>query len=215
MSRNEAVVTETYKGHTIEIFQEEDISCCDPRGNDNLGTMACFHSRYNIGDKHKMTTSMFGSWEEMKNYIVKTLKAVVVLPIYMYDHSGQTIATTPFSCRWDSGQIGFIFVTRETAMKEYSAKRITAELKKKIERILEAEVKEYDTWMRGEVYYYNIDNDETGDCVGNCGGYITENTDELLAECKATVDYIEANKPQVSLLDLIETNVENNLTFES
>jgi len=215
MSRNEAVVIETYKGHKIEIFQEEDGSCCDPRANDNLGTMACFHNRYKLGDKTEMKSSMFGNWEEMKDYIVKTLKAVVVLPIYMYDHSGQTIATTPFSCRWDSGQIGFIFVTREKAMEEYSAKRITAELKKKIEGILEAEVKEYDTWIRGCVYYFNIENEESGESVDTCGGYITDDTDELLAECKAIVDHIEANKPQVTLIDIIETKLENNLTFES
>lgn len=32
----------------------------------------------------------------------------LMLPLYLYDHSGITMNTTGFSCPWDSGQVGWI-----------------------------------------------------------------------------------------------------------
>jgi hypothetical protein len=39
---------EEYKG--LEITIEQDIDPTDPRESDNIGTMVCFHNRYNLGD---------------------------------------------------------------------------------------------------------------------------------------------------------------------
>jgi len=39
-------------------------------------------------------------------------------PVYAYIHGGITVSTTPFSCRWDSGVLGFIRTTsKESAEK--------------------------------------------------------------------------------------------------
>ena len=41
-----------YKGHTINIFPDEDAP--NPREKfDNFGTMVCFHHRYDLGDQHE------------------------------------------------------------------------------------------------------------------------------------------------------------------
>ncbi|MCM1223370.1 MAG: hypothetical protein NC548_53875 [Lachnospiraceae bacterium] len=44
------------------------------------------------------------------------------LPIWLYDHSGITVScgerTGQYADRWDSGQLGFIIMLKETAMKE-------------------------------------------------------------------------------------------------
>jgi hypothetical protein len=41
-----------YKGHTINIFPDGDAP--NPRKEfDSLGTMVCFHRRYNLGDRHE------------------------------------------------------------------------------------------------------------------------------------------------------------------
>ena len=77
---------------------------------------------------------MFQSWNELENHLIKK-NAFIVLPIYMYDHSGITISVNPFSCPWDSGQIGFIYISKEKARKEYSKKRLTAKFKKQISEI--------------------------------------------------------------------------------
>ena len=40
------------------------------------------------------------------------------MPCYIYDHSGITISTGSFGCRWDNGQFGYIMITKEKARKE-------------------------------------------------------------------------------------------------
>ena len=120
---------ETYKlknGKTLEIVQDNNPD--SPREWDNMGTMICFHGRYNLGDKHNYDHRDYSGWEEMETAIIKNESPAVILPLYLYDHSGITISTSPFSCGWDSGQIGFIFVSKEKLRKEYGVKRITKDI---------------------------------------------------------------------------------------
>lgn len=49
---------EEYKGYTIEIRQDELAG--SPREWDNLGTMVCFHRRYNLGDDQPRVVN--GEW---------------------------------------------------------------------------------------------------------------------------------------------------------
>ncbi len=177
---------ETYNlksGNTLEVIQDGD--CSHPRTDfDNLGKMVCFHSRYDLGDKTTLTSGDFNSWAELEQHLIKKEKAVVILPLYLYDHSGITIATKPFSCPWDSGQVGYIYVTREAAMIEYSTKRITAAIKEKILAVLQAEVKTYDQYLTGDVYGYKVkdtDDEELDSCWGFYGSDPAENG--MLEQC--------------------------------
>ena len=159
----------------------------NPRSWDNLGTMACFHNRYNLGDNNiPFSSDEFDSWKEMEDYIINKLDAAVVLPMYMYDHSGITINTTGFSCPWDSGQIGFIYVTKEKLRKDYNVKRITKDLLDKATRCLLSEVATYDQYVTGDVYRFEILKQEVCDkectheevedsCSGFYGSDIKEN----------------------------------------
>ena len=92
---------------------ETDDDPLNPREEyDNMGTMVCFHKRYVLGDKHEYKESDYNGWGELEKAITRKEDAAVLLPIFMYDHSGITIQTRPFSCPWDSGQVGFIFVSK-------------------------------------------------------------------------------------------------------
>jgi 3',5'-cyclic AMP phosphodiesterase CpdA len=64
------------------------------------------------------------------------------------------MSTKPFGCPWDSGQVGFIFATKETLIKEYG--RADEDIINKAKEILEAEVKVYDQYLTREVYGYRI-----------------------------------------------------------
>lgn len=125
-----------------------------PRTWDNMGKMVCFHKRYNLGDEHTLNSDSFEGWDAIEEFLIKEKKAVVILPLYLYDHSGITISTTPFNCRWDSGQIGFIYCDSDNIKKEFSLKRITKKAIKKTTDILEEEVKTYDQYLRGDIYGY-------------------------------------------------------------
>lgn len=126
----------------------------NPREYDNLGSMVCYHRRYNLGDKnpylpghYKPNPRDFSGWKQMQEYLEKVHDLAVCLPIYIYSKGGVALSTEPFSCPWDSGQVGFIFVSKEKLRKEYRVKRVTASLVSKAERILIAEVEEYNQYI--------------------------------------------------------------------
>jgi hypothetical protein len=159
----------TETNYQIEIIHDEHPS--NPRTEwDNLGTMVCFHRRYTLGDiGHGYRSSDFNSWDELKQLIIKQVKPAVILPIYMYDHSGITISTQPFGCRFDSGQIGFIYIGKLKVMKEYNVKRISRKLKDRLTEYLKGEVEYYDNYLTGETYGYKITKD--GEEIDSCWGY--------------------------------------------
>lgn len=179
-----------------KIIIKHDENRQNPRTEwDNFGTMICFHRRYNLGDKdHGYSSTDFNGWDELKDEIMKREDAAVILPIFMYDHSGITISTKPFSCNWDSGQIGFIFVSKYDARCEYSCKRLHKNTLEKIRAALEGEVKTYNDYLTGSVYFYLVET-EDGEIVGSCGGFYgydeTKDDSEMIKQAKAEAEAYE------------------------
>lgn len=146
---------------TVKIFYDEDAT--DPREWDNAGTMVCFHRRYTLGDgyKHGKGNGLFDSPESFQDWWKENGKGGLLIPLFLYDHSGITMSARPFSCPWDSGQVGWIYATRETILKEWGkGNRVTAKARKLAESCLLDEVKTYDEYLTGSVYGY----------VAECGG---------------------------------------------
>jgi len=174
--------TENYKGYIIKIINDDHSE--SPRNWDNLGTMACFHGRYSLGDTdHGLTL-------EQAQSIENNDKEYISLPIYMYDHSGITIRTYPFSCRFDSGQLGIIFVSLEQVRKEYNITRVTKKLREKIESYLTNEIDTYDQFLCGNVYGYEI-TDALGIEIESCWGYYGDN---CIVSARAIVDSLVARE---------------------
>jgi len=181
--------TEDYRGHKIKIYQDPEPK--SPREWDNLGTMVCFHKRYDLGDKHGIKSDEFGGWDDIERHLIEELGAVVVLPLYLYDHSGITMRTGSFHDRWDSGQVGFVYVDRDSVLKEYGKKRLSKSIIKRATNVLESEVKTYDQYLTGQVYGFMVE-DADGEQVDSCWGYFDEPSD-MIKECKSIVDHnIEA-----------------------
>lgn len=156
--------------YKIEVIQ--DIDPMNPRKEfDNLGTMVCFHGRYDLGDKHDYRSEHYFGWEEMKEDIIKTENVGVILPLFLYDHSGITMNTTGFHCPWDSGQVGFIFVSKEKMREEYGYERISKKLKQRVAGYLKGEVETYDQYLTGDTYGYRITNIHTDDEIDSCWGF--------------------------------------------
>jgi len=151
----------------LKVYYDNDAE--NPREWDNLSKMVCFHRRYSLGDKHNYRVLDYHSWEDLKNAIKKDNDVAVILPLYMYEHSGITISTTPFSCPWDSGQIGWVYITKEDIRKEYNIKRVTKKYIEKATKILLSEVKVYDDYLRGETYGFVLEKD--GEEIDSCWGF--------------------------------------------
>ena len=163
-----------------ELKIEQDTDPMNPRTDwDNITTIVCFHKRYELGDKTDYRTEDYDSWDELKKQIKKDNKVLLIKPLYMYDHSGITISTSPFSCRWDSGQIGWVFISEKQldimCGKDFKRDEET------LNCITNSEVKNYDEFLTGNVYQYTIYEIETCDkghqhksVVESCGSYYDE-----------------------------------------
>jgi AAA+ ATPase superfamily predicted ATPase len=153
--------------------------------------MVCWHCRHDLGDKHKyrdpddfwfyMIEKISGSTdradqmtlEQQKKYIKEN---VIILPLYLYDHTIQSISTSSFIGRahhaeWDSGQVGWIYAEKKKIREEYKIKRITKEVRDRVIAALKAEVEEYSHWIEGEVYGYVL-NDANDNKIDSCWGFI-------------------------------------------
>lgn len=86
---------------------------------------------------------------------------IIYLPLYLYDHSGITMNTSGFSCKWDSGQVGYIYTDKNTILKTVGAfenengnyiKVNEKNWKRAAYKDMEDEVHTYDMYLTGEVY---------------------------------------------------------------
>lgn len=168
----ETVERMVYNGYTINVVQDPDPM--DPRKEfDNLGTMVCFHRRYNLGDEHDLRAEDFTGWEDMKQHLRKSLGAVIILPLYLYDHGGLRMKVGSFQgmlpqghAEFDSGPVGFIYITEEKIKEEGLDDRTPD----KIEDLLRSEVNVYDDYLSGAVYGYQVI-DADGEEIHSCWGF--------------------------------------------
>jgi hypothetical protein len=225
--KKEIKIMETinYKGYDINIDYDEIAE--SPMEWDNLGTMVCWHNRYSLGDekahenyvyskecKIKNLTDYCDNWDEVEEVLKKEFNTLVILPLFLYDHSGISMRTYRHGqhSSWDGGWVGFIFVEKDKVKKEWNVKRVSAKLKKKIEEILSSEVNTYDDYIQGNVYHYSVE-DKHGNDIDSCGGFYGYDHEKsgLLSEAKSTIDWYikkEINKKQTRLKTLIKNKVE-------
>jgi hypothetical protein len=167
---NDIIETIEYKNYQIQLCY--DTFPDNPRNWDNLGVINCFHKRYKLGEAHS-----FSEPQELIDWIEANQDKIYYLPLYMYEHGNITISATPFQCRFDSGQIGFIYITKELA---------EAEGIKKPYDLLAHEIKVYDHYLKGETYGAMI-LDQSGEVIDSQFGYLGD-TDEVINEAKGMID---------------------------
>jgi hypothetical protein len=105
------------------------------------------------------------------------------IPLGLYDHSGITIfhgrRSLWDSAGWDSGQVGWHYVTKAKVDEEWNGDL------DKARACLEGEVRIYDDYLTGSVYGYVIDED--GDSCWGFFGYEHEKTG-LLEYARNAID---------------------------
>ena len=199
---DEYVVQESVKdGILVRVVP--DMDPMHPRENgDMLGVFVDWHRRDRVGDRHidadEERALKRGGWRLLKRYLRTVKHAVCVLPVALYDHSGWTIwvGSEPHAfdaAGWDSGQVGFIYATREQVAL------LGAPLDS-VERQLRAEISELDEYFTGQVFgikaYLPVSQDpdeedvEDWEEVDACWGYFgfdhaLTNVDELRAQAAA------------------------------
>ena len=178
-----------YKKYKIFIRHDDHIE--NPREFMDFGKMVCFHKRYNLGDKHSIRYQDYEGWEDISNFLEKEESAVIILPLFLYDHSGISISTGRFSCPWDSGQVGFIYTTRAEILSTFGGKLLTKRLRLLAASALENEVRVYNNYLSGEGCFYSIEG-EAGETVDTCCGFYSEK--EAVVAAQEFVDALVKDK---------------------
>lgn len=182
---------EIYRGHTIKIIPDCDPE--SPRDYDNLGTMTCWHRRYQLGDQH--------SFDDPRDFLIdlcgldrdneltmtdlfqRAERQAVILPLFLYDHSGLVMNTTGYHCPWDSGQVGYAHASLADIRKEYSVTRVSAKLRQKVTDVLRQEVATFSDYISGNVYGYVVERD--GEEIDACWGFIGDSDGYVLQEARS------------------------------
>src|SRR5215469_11084127 len=110
-----ALSTETVNGFTVKIWYEEDAESphdWELRGADMVLSLR----NYDLPNDAGVDTSESGmNLDELTVYLKDELGALLVLPVYGYEHSGIALTAGPrrypFDCPWDSGVAGVAYVT--------------------------------------------------------------------------------------------------------
>lgn len=223
MNTEYTIETINHKGLTIKLVADNDAE--SPRGWENIGTMVCWHDKYNLGDKHdhsspedfffslarefatkaekawidRLDNIIYNSCGERAKRLQESLdkkindildREVVIMELYLYDHSGISMSCAPFSCPWDSGSVGYIYCTKEKAKRELSDSSDDA-----IREVLISEVKTYDAYLTGDVCGYVV-NDGGGEFIDSCWGFFPDTNlswsnrfDHVIDEAKSSADY--------------------------
>ena len=156
-----------YDDFKIAIYNDDDMQ--NPREVfDELGTLCTF-------DKHghwisdKKAKDEFSSPKEVREFIKEN--NCLALPVYRLSHSGDAVSTNPFSDPWDSGQIGYIFITSEKIAEEYGEDN--EDNRERAKTCLKGEIETLNSWLQGEVFGYCIekDGDEALGVGQSCWGF--------------------------------------------
>lgn len=152
----------------------------------------CLESTYPLNfliDDIVEVMSFEDKWKLLERYA-----NIVYLPLYLYDYSGITMNTTGYSCRWDSGQVGYIFTTRERILhtvggfeneKGNHCKVTSRNWKKAACASMRDEVSVYDIYLKNEVYGYIVEKlvDDDWEEEDSCWGFYSDKYgDDLILE---------------------------------
>lgn len=170
-----------HKGYVVEIIYDEMAE--NPiQESDDVVKVVMWHRRYAFGN-----CDDFQDPQDFEDYCKET--KVHRLPLFMYEHSGITVSTGSFSCPWDSGQIGWVFVTDEDA-KEY----LNPDEDGSYDKVLQGTVAYLDDYLRGNCWGYQVikrcrccGSAGSDNVVDSCWGFIGDPDGDVKAEAMEAV----------------------------
>ena len=198
---HDPIYEEIHHGHQIKIYYDTDPQ--NPREWDRFGTMICRHRRYSLGDVHHYDDArdflidLVGCCDETELSNDRLLEMAqtkaVILPVYLFDHSGLAMNTTGFHCPWDSGQVGFIYVRLEDVRQAFNVNRVSKQTRKCAEDALRCEIAAYHDYISGNIYGYSVEHE--GEVIDSCWGFGGDFEGYCLSEARKAVPQQASQQP--------------------
>lgn len=171
---SDIIRSETVGNYEVRVVVDPDPT--NPRHDDNLGKMTLFTLKTHLGDYHDINHRQYNGWDDIEALLRKD-GAVVMLPVYGYNHSGWSVSTKVepywFHYSWDGGKLGYIYTTRARIKEFYGWTKLTPARLECITAALESEVAVYNQYLCGEVYGHRVVDRDTGVVEDDCYGYYT------------------------------------------
>lgn len=188
-----AVMSEKVNGYTVEVTYDMDPE--SPREWDNACRLVMSHNRYRFPNEADVDFDAYDGWDEVEKALRSKHRAHLIVPVYMYDHSGLAFrAGRGFgdvdSGRWDWGQVGFAYLTKSDLRREWGKDQ---EREQKALASIEAELDAYESFVNGNVYCFSVE-DEDGNLIESCAGFY--DMDDALKEGKSIAENNEYGAPR-------------------
>lgn len=132
-------------------------------------------------------------------------KQYIVLPLYLLDHRGLAMQTTSFHDPWDSGQVGWIYVSKADALKEFGTAEMNDAIRQHAEELMRSEVAVYDCYLRGECHGFELY--KNGELTDSCWGFMgsldevkKDMADYLPEECAGMLDELQEQEHPATII---------------
>ena len=149
-------------GRRIVVDYDESSLVSNPRDFDPVTKLIGLKS-----SKYSLFDETFDSIESLYDERDKVLReGAFVFNLYMYKHSCVVLSVYPFADKWDSCQIGFCIVQKNT---------------KNAREVAESELTVFNKWLNGEVFEVYVAHPDGFDTVIDdfVGGCFIDNEDDL------------------------------------
>ena len=169
-----------HKGDYLKVTIEHDQHAENPRNEcDPVTFLHTWHNEYQLGGRGDLNNMVRPDCRE--DYELLLEDYAMTLPVYLLDHSGLKISTSPFNCNWDSGQVGFIGMTANEVSNYPNLKAAMDAMEQDIETL--------NAFLSGEVYQYIIEKHIPGTCkwetIESCCGIYAD------GELDAIKDFVD------------------------
>ena len=105
-SKESAIMSKTVGGQ-LTFRVHHDLDAHNPRLEEPMTKIVGWHRKYFVSDRDMV------DFRDRDSFLESVRPEDIVRPLYMYEHGGVALATTPFSDNFDSGHLGYVLVTPE------------------------------------------------------------------------------------------------------
>jgi hypothetical protein len=165
-------------GFRVEFYHDPDTE--SPRDMTHGCEMVLSHRKYDLPNDAGLDLDDFGGWGEVGEALEKD-GALLVLPVYMMDHSEVSLSVADYGDPWDSGQLGLAYVTpqnwADTQGTKWTGDQSQVE---QAQRLIADEVQIYGQYLNGECFGFRV-LDFDGEELDSCWGFIGFDTVEEAA----------------------------------
>lgn len=155
----------------------------------NFSHFALGHNRYDVGDKDTISdlrTLIMEHPNFRKEYhydynlnALPDLEALglemdvfaIHMPVYGYEHGDLAVSlsrTGQFADQFDSGKLGFIYVTKQDIRDNFGKKYVTKALIERSKSVILGEFEEYKSFIEGNTFGFSVYADESKEGVEDC-----------------------------------------------